>query len=724
MTGIGTVQAGAASLTQAASPRINQAASPWVDEANVSVRLISASNATGITTGIKTGITTGTSGSLIFGLEFQLAENWKVYWRSPGDAGYPPVPDWSKSENISSAIINWPAPVRFSVLGFETLGYKGEVVYPISVTAERPGEAVTLAGEVDFLACAEICIPMLVDLSLRLPPGEATPSSFAHLINKYSVRVPGDGTAHGLSSDKFILYPATPERNPYLGISVSSAPGLPFNAPDVFMEGPDGLAYAKPVLSFANNAQQAELTVEIFNTSSSQLIAGETRFTATVIDGERFAELSLIAQAPLPGASPTTTATSDMGDPGYTLLSILAIAFLGGLILNLMPCVLPVLSIKLLGVVGHGGGELKTIRYSFLASSAGIITSFLMLGGALAGLKSAGAAIGWGIQFQQPWFLIIMAIIITVFACNLLGWFEFSLPDKLSDAAVKGSGNSSMGGHFATGMLATLLATPCSAPFLGTAVSFALSRGTPEIMMIFCVLGLGLSTPYLLIALAPNLAKSLPKPGNWMITLRRVLGIALIGTAIWLISVLNVQVGWIASSFSSAAIVGIAIILYMAHRFTNPTKHIRATAIAALSIFALASPMAAPLIFSTTGTASAKPIDQLWQPFLQAEIAKHIDEGHVVFVDVTADWCITCQVNKTFVLANGAVFDQLNSPDVIAMQADWTLPDETISHYLASFARYGIPFNAVYGPAAPYGIALPELLTKGEVLDALRKARG
>jgi suppressor for copper-sensitivity B len=306
----------------------------------------------------------------------------------------------------------------------------------------------------------------------------------------------------------------------------------------------------------------------------------------------------------------------------------------------------------------------------------------------------------------------------------MLGWLNLNLPGVINDAAIKNTGKAPLKGglahHFSTGMLATLLATPCSAPFLGTAVGFALSRGTPEIMMIFALLGLGLSTPYLVVAMAPRLASSLPKPGAWMVTLRKILGLALAGTTIWLLSVLYVQVGWQATTASTLAITAIAILLYLAHRYMGLARKLRAPVAIILGIMALS----APLLGTNPSPTQALAADRLWQPFDLPGITGHVTQGHIVFVDVTADWCITCQVNKAFVLDDDEIYQSLSAPGVFAMQADWTLPNADISRYLERFQRYGIPFNAIYGPGTPRGLVLPELLTKDAILDALNRARG
>lgn len=714
--------------------KAGEPASAWVDGDSASVRLIASSEAVG-----KSDNTAGAVPEpLTMGLEFQLAENWKIYWRSPGDAGFPPRPDWSASENVATVDMAWPIPVRFSILGFETLGYKDEVVFPLTVTPKVANAPVRLTGKIDYLICSDICVPETIDLSLGLPTGDRNPSAFAHLINKYSVRVPGDGRGHGLSIDSLSLDNLDPSR-PFLTVSASSSLGLKFQDPDVYLEGPDGLGYGQPEVKFSQDGFGVDLRVPVYPALGSEESLGEAlknaRYVATLVDGDRAAERTLtavIGTAIAPGGQATNPFST-------TLLAVLGLAFLGGLILNLMPCVLPVLSIKLLAAVSHGGSDARTVRLSFLASAAGIVVSFLILGGALAALKSAGATIGWGIQFQQPWFLASMMLIVIVFACNLWGWFEVRLPTVIAHAGAHAGhthgASGGMGGHFLTGMLATLLATPCSAPFLGTAVGFALARDTPEILSVFATLGLGLAMPYMVVALMPRLATTLPKPGQWMVTLRRVLGVSLAATAGWLLWVISQQVGWQAAAISGISTMGVAAMLYRRHRADNPVDFGPLNPVTTGITFAAVA-IAIPVMAGTPELSdsfgnntqitekSTSALDNLWQPFDRQRIDQVVAAGQVVFVDVTADWCITCQVNKAFVLANSPIIDQLESDSVTAMQADWTLPDANISDYLASFSRFGIPFNAIYGPGAPDGILLPELLDSDAVMQALEQAAG
>jgi len=387
-----------------------------------------------------------------------------------------------------------------------------------------------------------------------------------------------------------------------------------------------------------------------------------------------------------------------------------------------MPCVLPVLSLKLLGVVKHGGGDKSLVRLSFLASAAGIFVSFMLIAGALITLKAGGTAIGWGIQFQQPIFLVAMTIIVTLFACNLFGLFEVHLPQWASKVAMTGD-NHSLGGNFLTGAFATLLATPCSAPFLGTAVGFALSRGTTEILVVFSALAIGLAAPYLLVAAFPGLATRLPRPGRWMIWLHNILAVALTATTVWLLFVLKQQIGTEAMVII-AALMGLIFFVFLTRRLdaSRLGRHAGKVVIG-LAVAAIAIPLVRD---ASSDRASQSLVNSVahgqWLAFDRNEIDRLVAAGNTVFVDVTASWCITCQVNKKVVIDTGDVAKWLAQDDVVAMRADWSRPDPVISQYLASYGRYGVPFNAIYGSQAPSGIVLPELLTSSTVLKAVQLA--
>ncbi|MBO6519695.1 MAG: thioredoxin family protein [Rhodospirillales bacterium] len=695
-------------VSTSAASQAEIARSAWAEEEQSSVRLIAA----------RDGL--GEDGKVRAGIQFRLKPGWKVYWRSPGDAGFPPQPDFSNSTNADVGPLRWPVPERFSVLGLETLGYKKEIVLPFDIRASDPGQDAKIALSVRYLTCAEICIPYDAELAMTLPTGDGAPTAFAHDIGKFESQVPRSSEAARLK----IAASWTEASEKGLYIAARAASEIPFKNPDLYVEGPIGLGYGAPAVKIDNAAREAVLRVPVSGFTGTPQEAAEkltgSNFVLTLLDGGRAAETSVSLGAPRPfekdlaSAQPEDSATQSFG-------TILLFAFLGGLILNLMPCVLPVLSLKFLSVVKHGGSAPAIVRLSFLASASGIIFAFLVLASALIALKSAGAGIGWGIQFQQPWFLIAMAFLVTLFACNMWGFFEFRLPGRIADAGHAAGKHDGIVGHFLQGAFATLLATPCSAPFLGTAVGFALSQGPSDIVAVFAVLGLGLAAPYLLIAAVPRLVTIMPKPGPWMARLKFVLGLALAATALWLLSVLAGAAGTFAAGLTGALLVGAAVWLGPVLRLVPEIKKATPVVLVLATIAAITTAeigdINGPLDPETPGLTKIG-----WQKFDPAAIPQLIEKDLVVFVDVTADWCITCQVNKRLVLEQGRILELLNSPDVIVMQADWTRPDADIAAYLASFGRYGIPFNAVYGAGAPDGVALPELLSDESVMDGFRAA--
>jgi len=663
------------------------AASNWVTTEQGRIRLVSAVSAT------------GDSGSVQLGLEFELQPDWKIYWRSPGDAGYPPAVDWKGSDNLADTVISWPAPHRFSISGLETMGYKGQVILPLVARINDPNQPLILRAAVDYLTCAVVCVPQHADLSLSLPNGPATATPHAHDISRFLAAVPADGPRVGLS-----LVSAETTDSGDLVVTVTANP--PLKDPDLFIERSDQMQFTRPRVSLSQGGKKAVFRMRPLEGTGEGGLTDRS-VTLTVVDGDRGMEVATDLAPPQPGIR------------FPRLLAMLGVALLGGLILNLMPCVLPVLSLKILAVISHGGGEKHEVRSSFLATAAGIIVSFLALAAATSVVKLAGSAVGWGVQFQQPIFLGVMIGLITLFAANLFGWFEIPLPQFLADIGANAGPSKGWAGHFATGAFATLLATPCSAPFLGTAVGFALAHGLLEIFSIFLLLGVGMAGPYLAVAAWPQLAQKLPRPGNWMLTARKILGAVLLATGVWLLSVLVIVIGLQISLAVAAAMAVALVLLGLAHRYPAIPRGLVmvATLAAAVGLPMIADAPAA----SEDRHAAAKG---LWKPFDQAGVAGEVAAGHVVFVDVTAEWCLTCQVNKATVVYRGEVAKRLHAPNVVAMQADWTRPDESIANYLASFGRYAIPFDVVYGPGAPNGVVLPELLTDDAVLQAMDQAAG
>lgn len=683
--------AGLAGGAGAAGAAEDAAASAWARTEQADVRIVSAVTAT------------GDARDLPLGLHFRLKPGWKVYWRNAGDAGYPPKVEW-RGDNFESARMAWPLPHRFEVLGLQSFGYGDEVIYPITLTVRQPGQPLKLDAEVDFLVCSDICVPHRLDMGFALPAGPAAPSPHAHEISRFAAAVPGDGSAHGLKVERIEAWGTGDDA----GLRVVIAAEPPLGRPELFIESPDGRAFGPPEVRMEDGGRRVELTARALPGTGDGSPVGKP-LTVTAGAGTRGIEHTA---TPVAG-SPAAALPAQAG-----LLMMIGFALLGGLILNLMPCVLPVLSLKVLGLIGHGGGDRGAIRLSFVASSAGIVLSFLVLAAAAVAVKQAGLAVGWGIQFQQPLFLVFLTVVVTLFAANLWGLFEVPMPGWLSDLGGKGDTHS-MGGHFLTGAFATLLATPCTAPFLGTAIGFALGQGPLEVFAIFTALGFGMALPYLAVAAFPGLAQRLPRPGAWMVRVRQAMGLALALTAAWLLWVLAAQTGLFAAGTVAALMAAVPLLLALRARLPEPGRPAAVYGVAVAAVLAFLPPFT-----MAEDLRSAARSDADWVAFDRAAVPGLVAQGKTVFVDVTADWCITCQVNKAAVVNRGEVAKRLKLPHVVAMRADWTNPDDGIAAYLASHGRYGIPFNAVYGPGAPDGVVLPELLTEGVVLEAFEKAAG
>ena len=483
--------------------------------------------------------------------------------------------------------------------------------------------------------------------------------------------------------------------------------GLPRH---IFIEGIEGVAFKRPRL----DGEDAIIAIESMSVPD---LTGRD-ITATIVAGNAFIEQRL-----------TVTAIASEFSVSKPEWIMFALALLGGLILNFMPCVLPVLAIKIGSVLDAAGQQKSLIRARFLSAAAGIVTSFVMLAAALATMRLAGAQIGWGIQFQSPIFLSVMMLLISVFVLAMLDRLILPLPSFAQrwTAAPRATASSRrmLLGDFLTGMLATIMATPCSAPFVGVAVGFALTGSIAALFGIFIALGIGLAAPWIVIMMVPGLISTLPRPGPWMNWLKRGLALLLVGTALWLASVLFVITGLI---MTGAILVGIILIVSgLAGQGRIWASPVSFTGVA-IMVFLLAQP---PATFNASegpvATAGARhDMGSVWQAWQPGMVGSLVDAGQTVFVDVTAAWCITCQANKSLVIEQPPVSlfikDLVETDKLVLLRADWTRPNDEIAAFLASYQRYGIPFNIVYGPNATNGIQLGELLTDESVLAAINKA--
>jgi suppressor for copper-sensitivity B len=407
--------------------------------------------------------------------------------------------------------------------------------------------------------------------------------------------------------------------------------------------------------------------------------------------------------------------------PTSGLAWMLFLGLAGGLILNAMPCVLPVLSLKVLGLVKSAGQSRRAVTFGALATTAGIVLSFWALAGAAIAAKSAGAAVGWGVQFQEPAFVAALTVIVLLFSLNLWGLFEIPLPAKLANAAAGGP-SEGLAGHLAAGLFATLMATPCSAPFLGTAVGFGLAQPPATIFAVFTAIGVGMGLPYLALAVFPGAARLLPKPGAWMATLKGVMGFLLAAAAVWLFYVLAAQIAPERLAFVQLALLGMTACIWLGSQSRSPGRR-RLARLATLAAIVAAVWLAAGADGTATAGAPASESRSLisWTAFDRAAAEALTAEGRLVFVDVTADWCFTCKVNERLVLETPEVAAAFAEHQVIAMKADWTNRNEVIAQFLADHGRYGIPFYMLYRPGAE-PLVFSELPSKDAVVTAVRAA--
>lgn len=632
-------------------------------------------------------------------LEVNLEGEWKTYWRSPGEGGISPMLDWSQSTNLSDLKWHWPTPSYYEQLGIMTLGYKHHVIFPIQLTFNDINQPIVFSGKLSLPTCTNICV--LTEYELDLPAVTLldikTDAAAQHLYQQGLATVP-------MQSDSIRVINASFDYDSQR-LQVKLEQSKEWQNPQIIVDGEKltDQYFSQPSLTIDNKVVTA--TYKVSNWLGKTNLAGKP-LSITVSDALFSHELSaVIDDKPLLKSSSSS----------LHLLSMIAFALLGGLILNIMPCVLPVLGMKLNSMLTSSHLSKGTIRLQFLASASGILTSFWLLASGLLILKLTGNAIGWGIQFQSPWFIAVMVTITALFTANLLGLFELQLPGKLSTSIANKGGNSTFG-HFVQGMFATLLATPCSAPFLGTAVAFALAASIFEMWIVFTFLGVGMALPWLVFALYPNLIAFMPKPGLWMNKIKAVFALMMLVTTLWLLSLLVPFIGGLIT-----VLVGLLFCAYLLYRIAQSRG--KKTVIVILAVGLLASSGGFFIASLTTNHwATIIKEDLSWQPLNENSISQYVKQGKTVFVDVTADWCITCKANKIGVILQDPVYSELQQESVITMKGDWTKPSDKITTYLKSHQRFGVPLNVVYGPNAPQGIPLSVLLNSDDVMQALEYA--
>jgi len=591
-----------------------------------------------------TSSTEGTEGLKEIPISLEVITNpgWKIYWRYPGDSGLPTEINFNNSSNVKSFQIFWPAPFRFSTFGIDTFGYEGQIIFPINVIPEIVNEMINLNTQISLLACNEICIPFQEEISLQIPKTASRPNintrARAQFLSLVPRKIPSDKYSFGevlLTKDGILL------KNPKF-------PNKDF---DIFVENDNGINFGKPIKK-GNNFLLPKLNNDIYELKQHLL-------NFTFVSSDLSFEQQIILKKEIEDKNLNTWF--------FEIIIYLIISFLGGLLLNIMPCVLPVISLKLTSIIDKNDIEIKKIRKSFLITSSGIISSFILLAATLISLKYFGHSISWGMQFQNSYFLFLMSLVILAFGLNMLNVFEIYLPNKILNLlSIKHQGNVD---DFLRGFLTTLLATPCSAPFVGTAITFAFSESYLNMFSIFFFMSLGLAFPWLSIAIFPKTLSYLPSPGKWMVLVKYILGSGLLITSIWIFSIFLTSLNYNFNFYYQS----------------QKDDHIIT-----------------------------------WEKGLANKLAK---DGQVVLVDITADWCLTCKLNKYTIFNNKFLNQEIKKGNIKFIQADWTLPDQKILDFLGENGRYGIPFNIVYGPKKINGIVLPEVISVQSLLRAIEKVQ-
>ena len=643
-------------------------------------------------------------------LRQQIQKGWHTYWRNSGDSGEATRIKWDLPAGWRAGDFTWPAPRRLPVGPLMNYGYEGEVLLPVALTAPataKPGDKVTLKAQASFLVCAEICVPEDDTLSLTLPvtaaPAPPDPRWGGEIARTLAAAPKPAGLAAVFQPRPAgvalaITGPAVK------GADMANAYFFPFEStvidhakPQAIERGPEGLTLTlAPGYGFQGGKSPAGLA-------------------GVLAVGDKAYEIAATPGAPPAGASglgPPPAKAARGADLGLAAAALFAL--LGGLILNLMPCVFPILAMKAASLAGHGGEQAEARRQG-LAFGLGSVLTFLVLAGGLIALKAAGSAVGWGFQLQSPPVVAVLALLMLAVALNLSGLFEVGTSLQGAGAGLASRGGTL--GAFFTGALAVVVAAPCTAPFMGPALGWALTQTPVAALTVFLALGIGFAAPFVLVAFAPGLLSRLPRPGPWMELFRQALAFPMYGAAAWLAWVLAQQAGAedLAKLFAAGVVVALAAWLagLAQRRAAQGGKPVALTAGAGL----LAALAVAAVVWPQDKAAELQS-----EPYSPARVAELRAEGRPVFVNYTAAWCVSCQVNDKVALSTHAVASAFARHKVAYLKADWTKRDATIAAELASHGRAGVPLYLVYGTNGGEGVILPSILTPDIVVKAVEAA--
>jgi thiol:disulfide interchange protein DsbD len=700
-----------------------QAASNSVDADHVRVELLV----------VPQGLNPGESADA--GLHFKLEPGWHIYWKNPGDAGLAPQVSWTLPQGITAGPMQFPAPKRLPLVPLMDFGYEDEVLFPLKLHVANGVNAgsVTLHAKVDWLVCRERCIPGKAELEVNRevyghPAKMVSLAADSAIYKRFVARLPKPLPASAKAvfqptSAGFRLAVETGQREVSAVFFPSDQDIVDNPAPQKLTPTANGftLDLKKDSLLKASPAQLKGV-LELSGGRAYEIAAlpaGAAAQAPVAASSTPVAASPIASSTPANASAPSSPAQISAPPLSWALLArTFGLAFLGGLLLNLMPCVFPVLFIKGLALVNSGSEERRTMRVHGLVYTAGILVAFWALVAALLGLRAAGATLGWGFQFQSPIFLSLMAGLLFFLGLSLAGQFEIGL--TLTGAGGALAAKQGLTGSFFTGVLAVVVATPCTAPFMGAAVGYALTQSAAVTFAIFTALALGLAAPYLALTLQPAWTRILPRPGAWMEVLRQAVAVPIFATVIWLAWVLAGAYG----ASVLAALLASFLLLAIAGWFLGrwPARRWAAAIAAAILLGAVALDAFAPQKL-TTASETLPPSETagLWQPWSESAVSSSLAAGQPVFVDFSASWCLTCQVNERAVLNQPEVVKAFQTRNVVLLKADWTRHDEAITKALTALGRSGVPAYALYAPGQNTPQMLPEVLTPGIVTDAVGK---
>ncbi|HXI73284.1 MAG TPA: protein-disulfide reductase DsbD domain-containing protein [Verrucomicrobiae bacterium] len=674
--------------------------------------------------------------TILSGVHLKMDEGWHTYWKNPGAAGLPTKIEWHLPPGVTAGETQWPLPEIIPPTEVTTYGYEGEVVLlvPLTLAADlKPGPLV-LKADVSWLECKEQCVPGKTTVEATLNIGDETkPSADAALIETWRVKVPRADTSFPFRATWEQM--ATNDSRSLLFElpAFEHAKWLPITGADFFPDASDNFEVQAPAEKIANPSAEFEFRKQVkkFSGDWPKEISGVMIIAHNGSREGYQVKLAIgdSASATAPGTTPAVPATTLPPEP---LWKMLVYAFIGGLILNIMPCVLPVIALKILGFVSEAGSSPRRLRALGGLYAVGVLMSFVVLAAVVIGIKAAGHLAGWGMQFGNPIFLVCLTTLVALVALNLFGVFEVTLGGRALNAAGTLASKHGAAGAFFNGVLATVLATPCTAPILGTALGFAFAQGAVVVLLIFLTVGLGLAAPYVLLCWNPNWLKFLPKPGAWMEKFKIAMGFPMLATAVWLLNIAASTYGknvlWL-----GIFLVVLAFAAWIFGEFFQRGRKQRGLALIITLVllvggyaYALEGQLRwreAAAETAATGSLKESPDGIDWQPWSPAAVAQARSEGRPVLVDFTADWCLTCQVNKKTSIEIPSVRAKLKDLNAVALIGDYTRTPDAITTELNRYARAGVPLVLVYSKdAAAPPIVLPEVLTPGIVLDALDRA--